>query len=64
MITEACHQYPATSVAALGSFYFADTLLEHWLGKTEKVSAGSKVGLILTGLAALAVLITRKKKDA
>jgi len=61
MIAQACHQYPATTIATLSTFYLADSLLEYWLGKTQKLSAGSKVGLILTGLAAVAILIARKK---
>lgn len=56
-----CHNY--TSMAALALLYLADQLFEYWLGKTNKISAGSKVGLIITALASIAVLILRRKEN-
>lgn len=63
MIAQACQQYPVTTIASLIGACLVNELFEYWIGKTEKYSAGSKIELILTGLAALAVLFTRKKKN-
>ena len=60
MSHELCKAVTENSFIALSVFYFTDQLFEYWLGKTEK---GSKIGLVITGFAYIAVLLLRRKDN-
>lgn len=49
--------------AVTGVLSIAQALVEYWLGKTSKVKSASILELVLTGAAAIAVLILRRKTN-
>lgn len=60
MIAEICSDPSKVMMLMLG-LKLVDGAIEYWLGKTEKVKAGSVLELILNGLRFLVKLLARKK---
>lgn len=59
-------QNPSPWAVVIALSWLAYALLEAWLGRTDKVKAGSVVELVITaliGLAMLGAVLFRKKED-
>lgn len=50
------------TVLTLG-LWLAHSIFEAWLGKTPKVKAASTWELLLTGVVAITVLLSKRKKE-
>lgn len=48
--------------AVIAGFWLAHTLLEYWLGKTQRTKSGSVVELVITGVVGLVVLMAQRRK--
>ncbi len=60
MIESIC-QEPSNIMAFMVALKLLDGGIEYWLGKTDKVEAGSIVELILNAIRALIKTVTRRK---